>query len=127
MNIFLIFRTADFPSKYNFPNIISVGAIDSKANIIRSSNFGYSTVDIVAPGKYIYSTIPNNKYGFKTGTSMATPIVAGVVSQIMRVNKNLSVRDIYNLICSTTTHNEKLENRVKCHGYINMYKSIQVN
>lgn len=36
-------------------------------------------VDIAAPGEYIYSTLPRNNYGYRDGTSVASPIVAGIL------------------------------------------------
>jgi subtilisin family serine protease len=47
------------------------------------SNYGKINVDIFAPGVDIYSTVPNDKYKFQSGTSMASPVVSGVASLIM--------------------------------------------
>lgn len=47
-----------YPASYDLPNIISVGAIDSKGERLHSSNYGKTTVDIFAPGDNILSTYP---------------------------------------------------------------------
>lgn len=47
------------------------------------SNFGLKSVDIFAPGFLINSTVPNNEYASFSGTSMASPTVAGVVALVM--------------------------------------------
>lgn len=47
------------------------------------SNFGKTTVDIFAPGKNIHATFPDNKYKTISGTSMASPVVAGVAALII--------------------------------------------
>ncbi|GAB2600904.1 S8 family peptidase [Spirosoma areae] len=46
----------------------------------RSSNYGIQTVDLFAPGSEILSTLPNNRYASFSGTSMASPMTAGVAA-----------------------------------------------
>lgn len=46
------------------------------------SNYGKNTVDIFAPGSSIYSTYPENTYSFAQGTSMASPLVAGIAALV---------------------------------------------
>ncbi|MDZ7681595.1 MAG: S8 family peptidase [Fodinibius sp.] len=65
---------------------LEVGATGWKPNenfIANFSNYGNQTVDIFAPGVDIYSTMPDNKYKFQEGTSMASPVVAGAAALIM--------------------------------------------
>ncbi|WP_105618447.1 S8 family peptidase [Vallitalea okinawensis] len=61
------------------------------------SNFGTS-VDIAAPGVKILSTVPNGSYAAWDGTSMAAPLVSGVVAMMMAENPDLSMEEIKNLI-----------------------------
>ena len=62
------------------------------------SNYGKINVDIFAPGVDIYSTIPNNKYKFQSGTSMASPVVSGVASLIMSYFPKLSAKKVKEII-----------------------------
>jgi cell wall-associated protease len=63
-------------------NWIEVGASDFSGEATDFSNYGKKTVDVFAPGYQIYSTLPNNTYGFENGTSMAAPVVAGIAALV---------------------------------------------
>ena len=62
-----------YPSSYDVDNIVSVASIDKKNRLSSFSNKGPTSVDVAAPGSNILSTVPNNAYASKSGTSMATP------------------------------------------------------
>ncbi|HMN67125.1 MAG TPA: S8 family peptidase [Bdellovibrionales bacterium] len=69
-----------YPAGYDLPNILSVGATDRADRPLPISNYGIQTVDVAAPGKNIYSTLPNGQHGYMTGTSQATAFVTGVAA-----------------------------------------------
>ncbi len=75
-----------YPANYNLPNIVAVTAVDRDGLLLPTSNFGRATVDIAAPGKNIYSTLPGGQYGFLTGTSQATAFVSGVAALALGLN-----------------------------------------
>ena len=66
-----------FPASY--PGVIAVGAVDQSNHRAVFSNFG-PHISVVAPGVDIYSTVWNDGFDTKSGTSMASPHVAGVAS-----------------------------------------------
>ena len=71
-----------YPACYK--NCIAVAAVNQDDNLAPLSNYG-DWVDVAAPGFDIYSTLPNNSYGYKTGTSFATAYVSGMAALLFNV------------------------------------------
>ncbi|EGA90857.1 modifier protein of major autolysin LytC [Planococcus donghaensis MPA1U2] len=90
--------SSHYPSSYE--NVISVGSTDSYDQLSYFSNYG-NDIDIVAPGSSIYSTMPYNNIGIMSGTSMASPVVAGVAALILANEPNLTNEEVANRLFST--------------------------
>ena len=76
-------KTGYYPANYKLPNIISVASVDTQGSLLSFSNYGSKTVDLATRGKNIYSTLPDGKHGFMTGTSQSTALLSGLIAQMM--------------------------------------------
>jgi len=83
-----------------FDNVIAVGAIDITGSRAGFSNYG-AHIDVVAPGQDIYSCYNNGDYGYQTGTSMATPFVAGLCALLLSRNGELTNVEIMRIVGET--------------------------
>jgi hypothetical protein len=87
-----------YPAGYS--SVIAVGAIDSNSKRCSWSNYG-DKLELMAPGDAIVSTIPGDRYEYYSGTSMATPHVAGVAALAKSLHPDYSNQQIRNLLRST--------------------------
>ncbi len=70
----------DIPTAMTNESIISITNTTNLDERYAQAAWGYTSIDLGAPGTQIYSTLNNNKYGYKTGTSMSSPMVSGSVA-----------------------------------------------
>lgn len=116
----------NYPSNYPIDNIIAVASTDRNDNLSSFSSYGLESVDVAAPGSNIYSTIPNNGYGYKSGTSMATPHVAGLVALIKSRFPDADYLDHKNRVLTTASRVPSVINFVK-YGRINADASMEID
>ena len=133
-------------SRFSLPraqNWIEVGASSwtNDENLVASfSNYGKRSVDVFAPGVKVNSTMPDSKYKPNDGTSMASPVVAGLAALIRSYYPNLSAVQVKDIIMKSVT---KVDHKVKIKedgssrkvkldeisvsgGVVNAYQAIQL-
>lgn len=117
-----------YPAAFDVPNIVSVAAIDTGGRLTSFSNFGRHSVDIAAPGSEILSTIPMNGleavYDRMSGTSMATPHVAGVAALVASANGNITARQIRKLIISSAQATSSLARATASGGFVDAATAV---
>ncbi len=117
-------RSPHYPSNYNLPNVISVAALDRNDNLASFSNFGVKTVHIAAPGREILSTWLGDDYREASGTSMATPYVAGLAGLVLASEPKLSVEKLRERVLKSVDKLDSLDGKVESGGRINAGKAL---
>jgi len=113
-----------YPSSYNSENIIAVGVSDRNDQLVSWSDYGLTTVDVASPGDDILSTEPNNGYQSESGSSTATPHVAGLAALLKSYNPSLSWLDIKNLILNNGDKIGSAEGKLVAGSRINAFKAL---
>jgi subtilisin family serine protease len=94
--------TPKYPASYKAPNLISVGAINALNQKASFSSFGKNSVNLFAPGVYIVSTDIKYNYQWRSGTSMATPIVSGALGLLLSMEPGMSAAEAKKRIMQTS-------------------------
>jgi hypothetical protein len=117
---------ASYPASYTTDNIISVAATTRTDALASFSNYGATSVDLGAPGDGIYSTVSgsNSAYATYSGTSMATPHVAGALAMIAAQYPTESYTSLISRLLSGTDKIGSLSGKTKSGGRMNLAKSL---
>lgn len=125
-----------FPTVYNEAgvavsnNVITVGSNTSNKDELKSgfSNYGKKSVDVFAPGSDIYSAIPtrDGEYKSNSGTSMASPVVAGVAALVWSHYPKLTAQQVKQIILDSVNQNDQLKDISVTGGVVDAYKAVQL-
>jgi len=118
--------TPSYPASYDNPNVISVAATDSKDSLAGFSNYGAASVDLSAPGVSILSTLPGDTYGGYSGTSMATPHVAGVAALLKAKNPTADDATLKDRILKSVDAKSSLSGKTVTGGRLNAAGALGV-
>jgi len=116
-------RTPHYPSSYD--NVLSVAALDRHDQLASFSNYGVKSVAIAAPGAEILSTWLDNQYEEKSGTSMATPVVAGVAALVLAEHPRMSVDELKKKLLASTDPIVALKGKIASGGRIDAAKALE--
>ncbi|QDV84799.1 S8 family serine peptidase [Stieleria magnilauensis] len=117
--------TPHYPSSYDHDNIVAVASITSSGSLSSFSNTGPTTVDVGAPGSNIYSTVPGGQYGRKSGTSMASPHVAGVAALAWSTDKNASYTKVRDAVLGGSVALPSLAGQTVTGGLVNALAAVE--
>ena len=127
-----IIVSPQYPASYDLPNILSVGSTTRNDNLSSFSNFGLNTVDLAAPGSSIVSL--SHEYDIeavdpvatsvRSGTSFASPIVAGAVAVLKGIYPTLKNTDIKYAITEFGDPLATLSTNTKSGKRLNLFNTI---
>ena len=118
-------RRPHYPSNYELDNMVAVAATNRNDQRASFSCYGETTVDVAAPGRDIWSTIPGGRYGNKSGTSMATPHVSGVAGLIATAHPEASNDEIKNRLIHSSDKISALNNISVSDGRVNAARAVE--
>ena len=116
-----------YPSTYTHSNVIAVAATDHNDEMASFSCYGAESVDIGAPGVDILSSIPDGKYTKYSGTSMATPHVAGAAALVKAAFPELNGMQIKARLLNGADQIPALQGKTTTGGRLNLANSLEVD
>ncbi len=106
-----------YPASYNLENIISVAAFDFRGELSSFSNFGLKSVHVSAPGVSVLTTVGEARYGYKEGSSFATPHVAALLNLIWSENKSWNSLEVKKYLLGNCIKTSEQFQKIFCGGY----------
>ena len=117
-------RNPFYPAGYDIDNVVSVGSMDVQGKVSTFSNVGKRAVHVFAPGSNILSTVLKERYRSFSGTSMATPHVAGVAALLLAQNPDMSYREIRERLIQTATPVQTYKGLSVAGGLVNAHRAL---
>ena len=121
-------RKPTLPASYDLDNIISVAASDSRDRLASFSNYGRTTVDLMAPGAAVYSTtrasLLRGPYGSMSGTSMAAPLVAGAAALVKARYPDADAAELKERLLRSVDRVPAAAGKVSTGGRLNLYRAL---
>ncbi len=113
-----------YPASLDAPHIVSVAATNDWDYLASFSNYGLTKVTLAAPGVSILSTLPGSKFGYSSGTSMATPFVSGVAVMMLREASDLTGYQLKEALMSSVDSLSNLNGYMVTAGRLNAKTAI---
>jgi thermitase len=117
-------NVAHYPAGYALDNVFAVAATTNLDTMASFSTYGKRTVHIAAPGHKIYSSIAKDGYDTYSGTSMATPHVAGGAALLWGTDTGMTYLQVKERLMKSRDFIPTLSRKVAASGRLNVYNAI---
>ena len=118
-------RKPHYPSSYLSPNVLAVAASDSADRLAHFTCYGRTSVDMAAPGVSILNLVPNNRLAKLSGTSMATPHVAGAAALVLSMNKGAGYAELKRTLMESVDSVQSYEGKMVAPGRLNLLRALE--
>ncbi len=113
-----------YPASYEVPNVVSIAATSSSDGLASFSNFGASSVHVASPGISILSTLPNDSFGYSSGTSMAAPFASGLAALLIREKGQINGYQVKGVLYEYSDLVSGLSGKVASQSRINAFDAV---
>lgn len=117
-----------YPAAYDLDVIVSVASTDRNDDLSvftsGASNYGATSVDLGAPGSAILSTVPGNDYASYSGTSMASPHVAGAAALLWSINPEITPLEMKAILMDSGDELTSLEGKTVSGKRLNLVNAL---
>ncbi|HAS15962.1 MAG TPA: peptidase S8, partial [Idiomarina abyssalis] len=117
--------TASYPGGYDLDGIVNVANTTRTDAMAASSTYGAVSVDLGAPGTEILSTYLNGGYATASGTSMASPHVAGVAGLVWSIAPHLTVAEVKQILMDSGESNPALAGKTVSGNRLNALSALE--
>ena len=126
---------AIFPASWRLPNMVAVAALDIDEQLAAFSNWGNVSVQIAAPGVAIISPVPDElasgakirAYQSSDGTSVAAPLVTGLLGLYSAKNPGLTNRALVSRVVGSALQSDSLKSKVASSGRLSGLQLAALN
>lgn len=114
-----------YPASFESENLLVVASTSSNGDFSYFTNYGLVGVDVAGPGSAIISSVPRNRYSSMSGTSMASPNVAGVAAEVLANFPDLKPTELKQILMDSSYQTPVYASKIKSGGRVDLERALE--